>query len=145
MSFITTPTVLFKGELSSYLPVAFIQGAIGNLIVQIIFTSIGKYNSSVIRLSTESLPMLISFVDALLLTDLKTDEKAATLLWGIALTSIYTGILSIIISVLKLGTILNYLPIPVRAGVFGGIGIVLYIFFLYLVIHLLIVYVMVLI
>lgn len=94
--------------------------------VQIIFTTIGKYNSSIVRLSSESLPFLVTVVDALLKENISAEEKASTLLWCIAFTSIYTGILSILISALKLGSILNYLPIPVRGGVFGAIGIVFY-------------------
>lgn len=86
----------------------------------------GGYNTVVVQTSVESVPFLVTFVKLLDDTDFDINKKAATLLCGLALETIFVGIIATTLSYLHLGKILHYLPGPVSSGAFAVIGYFLY-------------------
>lgn len=58
------------------------------------------------------------------------DVQGPTLIMACCLCTLYTGIITFLMSIFKLGKLIYYIPAPVRSGAFAVIGFSLYIFYI---------------
>lgn len=127
MQFFTVATLLFPGELEVKLPAILICVIFGTMVGQIVSTSISNYPSSIFQTSIESIPFVVPYATSIINNkDLDVNTKAATILCGLAIENIFVGIFALILSFLKMGKILHYLPGPVSSGAFAVVGWCLY-------------------
>lgn len=127
MQFFTVGTLLFQGELESKMPAALICIIFGTMVGQIVSTSISNYPSSIFQTSIESIPFVVPYAATVINNkELSLDSKAATILCGLAIENLFVGVIALILSFLKMGKILHYLPGPVSSGAFAVVGWCLY-------------------
>ena len=119
---------IYHGELADYLPMGIALVLFG----QIIISSISALRSSlpaIISLGQDSPAAILGLSAAVMASSLagivSPDKIFLTVVAMVALTSILTGILLLIIGHFKLGNFVRFLPYPVVGGFLAGIGLLL--------------------
>lgn len=100
------------------------------VIIQLFTIIGGTHKNAVVALSFESLALIMPAVDDVLKRgkDLPIKTQAATVILICVSEAFFAGVIFIILGYLKLGSLLHYIPNPVKQGAFGAIGYFLYLF-----------------
>ena len=117
--------LIFSGDLAAYVPLGInllLFGGILNIIIVTLMTSFDGMISVAQDSPAALLGIELSMIGASLAVGADQDVLLYTAIAAIAVTSLFTGLLFILLGRFKLGVLVRYLPYPVVAGFLAGTG-----------------------
>ena len=116
--------LVFSGDLAPWLPYGLGISLVSSVVL-LIGTSLLSKVSGVFSSTQDSPTVMLAVVVASLAGTLVTaggDEKLATILAAISITTILTGFLFLALGYFKLGKLVRFIPYPVMGGFLAGTG-----------------------
>lgn len=121
--------VIFKDDMAEYNVRGVQSTLIGLCVMEFSLIAMSKYKNSVVAVSIESSPFIIESLSNIYqnMKNESGEAKLATTLVIFALQSLIAGAVLIIVRILRIGTLVDFIPYSVRSGVFCSVGYFLYI------------------
>ncbi|MBC7877398.1 MAG: SLC26A/SulP transporter family protein [Anaerolineales bacterium] len=122
---ISLATLVFTGEMSSYVPRGIGLFLFGGLVLALILSWFGTFPGTVIAPQDGPAALLAVAAGAIataLAGTAQPDSIFSTVLAAIILTSLVTGLTLFLIGQFKLGNLVRYIPYPVVGGFLAGTG-----------------------
>jgi SulP family sulfate permease len=120
---ITLAALIFAGKLSDYLPTGIGITLAGAAIIGSIVALTSSFRS-VIAAPQENTAVIISLVAASI--GAKSSDPLPTIVAAIALSALLTGAVFLVLGVLRLGSLVRFIPYPVVGGFLAGTGWLLF-------------------
>lgn len=123
---ISFATMIFSGEVSDYLPTGIGITLVSAIILSIVTTLASSYANSISVPQDSPAAIVAVITSGLALHSISSTEvKFLTIVAILALASLLTGVLFLLIGMFKLGNFVRYLPYPVVGGFLAGTGLLL--------------------
>jgi SulP family sulfate permease len=125
---ITYTSLIFTGELSKFVPTAaafFLQGALIIGLTSALFSSFRGAISTVQDVPAAMYAILAVTMVNRMATNVSPEAMFATLVTGLALTALASGLGFWVLGMAKLGGLVWYIPFPVTAAFMAGVGLYL--------------------
>lgn len=101
------------------------------MVIQLFVSIFGRFPTAIIRLTSNAIPLMVTVADKIKQNVADVNIQGPTLIMACSLCTLYTGIITLLMSIFKLGKLIYYIPAPVRSGAFAVIGFSLYIYNIY--------------
>ncbi len=116
---------VYSGQLTEYFSLGFIMVLTGAAIVMTITALFSSLPIAIAEAQDESLAVfsiMAASVASMLAAQHSTDSVLSTVFISVGMATAITGILFIILGVLKIGNLVSFMPYPVVGGFLAGIG-----------------------
>ena len=117
-------SLVFNGNLAAFLPYGFGISLVSSVVL-LIGTSLTSSIPGVYSSAQDSSVVMLAVISVSLAGTLATvseSEKLATILAAIAVTTMLTGLLFLVLGTFGLGKLVRYIPYPVMGGFLAGTG-----------------------
>lgn len=126
---ISFAALIFSGDLSSFVNRGIGLLLFGAVVIGIVVTMTSSY-PGVVALPQDVPAVILALVAATIVSSMPatatSDETFLTVVATIAVTSLFTGLLFLVLGYFKLGSLVRFLPYPVVGGFLAGTGWLLF-------------------
>eukprot|EP01029_Cantina_marsupialis_P024074 TRINITY_DN6100_c0_g3_i4.p1 TRINITY_DN6100_c0_g3~~TRINITY_DN6100_c0_g3_i4.p1 ORF type:complete len:978 (-),score=302.55 TRINITY_DN6100_c0_g3_i4:690-3623(-) len=127
---ISFTSLLFSGMLAQFLPIGIKQMLIGMATTQMISAIFSGFTNAVFCLAWEAAPFIVLSTQGIV-TELQTqkvddDSIAGTVMFAYIFMALASSVVFLLVGSLGLGKVVNFVPFPVRTGLFASVGYLLY-------------------
>lgn len=116
--------LIFSGPLSDHIAFAITFGLVSAAVTSIVYVFLGSFPFGIAGPDSRPTSVLAAFGAALAAsaTMLPADQRAATVLGGMILTTLICGVVLYVMGLLKLGRWIRYVPYPIVGGFLAASG-----------------------
>ena len=116
--------LVFSGPLSSHLAMGVGVFLVGNAIGAILIPFLSSYRANVSSTRAGQAPIFAAIAASIFIAmpDQPTEAVAATVIVGILLGTLISGLVMLALGVMKIGSLVRNIPYPVMGGFFAGLG-----------------------
>lgn len=120
---VSEAVLMFSGTKPEYLAVGIVALLMSTLIIGIGGTLFSGFGGVICSPRSALAPVFATIISSVYVTlHSEPDSQLPTVLMAVMMTSIVTGIFLLLLGRFKLGSLVRYIPYPVMAGFFAGIG-----------------------